>query len=128
MEAVILQVIPLLFMQINQKTASSFQQIYTKNIMCAKCTALPVTMLKRAFYPIADFTFCCWATLKRCYRNWTHCVSHINTWTVSIHCSSVDSVEELLSRVVMSLTVSKKHYILLKKKQNAQHCEKEILE
>ena len=69
-------------------------------------------MPKCAFYPIADITFFCWVMLKSHYRNWTYCVSQINTWTVSIHCSSFDSVELLLSRVVTFLKTCKEQSTL----------------
>ena len=75
-----------------------------------------------ALYQIAIFLFFCWVTLKSCYRNWTHCVSHINTLTVSIHCSSIDSLEILLSRVVKSLIMCKEQPIFLKYTQLWTEC------
>ena len=90
--------------------------IFCKNkhkINWAKSTALITTMPKCASYQIAEFTFCCWVTLKSCYRTKTHCVSQINTRTASIHCSSIDSMEISL-RVVKCLKMCQDQSILIK--------------
>ena len=97
-----------------KKQPFHFKKKHTKNIVWAKSTALPTRMPKFPYNPIADFTFYCWVTLKSCYRNWTHSVSHMNTWTVSIHCSSVSSVQKLLSRMFKCLITSKDQSILIK--------------
>ena len=75
-----------------------------------------------AFHPIVDFTFFWWVTLKGYYRNWTHCVSHIHTWTVSIHCPSIDSVEVLLSRVVTCLILCTEQSFLSKETSDWTEC------
>ena len=56
----------------------------------------------------------CSVTLKNYSRNWTHCVSHTNTWTVSIHYSSIDWKDILLSRVVKCLIMCKEQSIFFK--------------
>ena len=81
-----------------QKTTFSFVRLHTKNILWAKSTALPTTIPRLAFSPLAVKTFHCWLNLKGCYRDWSHFVSHINKWTVSMDSSSNVSVETLMSR------------------------------
>ena len=49
-----------------------------------------------------------------CYRNWTHSVPHINTWTVSIHYSSTDSGEKLFPGVDKCLITFKEQSTLTK--------------
>ena len=53
-----------------------------------------------------------WVTLKSYYRNLTHLVSHFNIRTVSIHCSSIDSLKVLLSRVVKCSILCKEQFTL----------------
>ena len=109
-----LQLIPSFYAKYSKNSLFIFKKEHTKNIVWAKSTALPTRMPKFPYNPIADFTFYCWVTLKSCYRNWTHSVSHMNKWTVSIHCSSVSSVQKLLSRKVKCLIISKEQSILIK--------------
>ena len=96
-----------------QKTSFCFLPVHTRNILWARSTALLNTITKCAVYPTADFKWC-WVTLKSCFRNWTYCVLHTSTWTVSLGCLSIDSVEKLLSRTVESLISRKKQSILIK--------------
>ena len=90
------------------KTRLFFLQTQSKKIMWAMSAALATTMPRCAFHPIPDITFYCWVMLKRCYRNWIHCFSHINTWTVSMNSSSIDSAKLLLSRRAKCLIMCKK--------------------
>ena len=109
-------------MQSTQKTTFSFLQIHTKNVLWAKSTVLPTTMPNCAFLPTADFTFYCSVKTKSCYGNWTHCVSHINMWTLSIDCSSIDSVNILLSRKVKCLTLCKEQSFLIQGTEEWTEC------
>ena len=102
------------------KKHSFFFQKRTKNLRWAKSTALPTTM--PCFYPIADIAIYCWLTMKSCYRNWTHCVLHINTWTVSIPSSNIDSVEIFLSSVVKCLILCTEESVLIKETEEWTEC------
>ena len=70
----------------------------------------------------AEITFSCWVTLKSYCRNWTYCVSHINTSTVYIYRSSIDSVEILLSRVVKCFIMCKEQTNLIKETSEWIEC------
>ena len=71
-------------------------------------------MPRCAFCPNGEVAFYCWVTLKSCYRNWTHRVSHINTWTVFSHSSSTESESKLLSIAVKCLIKCRAQSVLLK--------------
>ena len=57
-----------------------------------------------------------------CYRKWTLSVSHINAWTLSIHYSSIDSVESIMPRVEKRLIMCKEQSILNKETDNSTKC------
>ena len=101
-------------MQSSPKRDISFLKIHRRRVLWAKSTALPTTMLKHAVYPSADIILFWCVTLNCSYWNWTHCVSHINTWTVSLHISSINSVAILLSRLVKCLIMWEKQSILIR--------------
>ena len=71
---------------------------------------------KICFLPNCRYHVFLMVTLKSYCRNWTFYVSNINTWTVPIHCTSVDSVKILLSGVVRCSTMCKEQSILIKKR------------
>ena len=54
------------------------------------------------------------ALLKNSYKNCSHCVPHINTWTVLIHFSSIESVENLSPIVEKCLIMCREEFILIK--------------
>ena len=91
-----------------------------ENIFWAQSTSLPTTMPKYAFQPTAAILLFCWVTLKSCYRNWTYCVSHIDTWTVSIHTSSIDSVEILLLSATKCSIMWREQFFFKKKKTKTE--------
>ena len=109
-------------MQRVQKPAFSFLKKRGKFIFGAKRTTLPTKRSRCALYATADFIFYCWVTLKKCYRNWTHFTSNINTWTVSIHNLSVKKVELLLSGVVKYLIMCKKQSVLFNEAEEWTEC------
>ena len=112
-------------MQSFHKTTFSFLQLQTKNILWAKSTALPTTMLSCAFYPIADIRFFCGVTLRICYRIWTQYFPyfpHIDKWTVSFHSSSIDSLENLLSRSAKCLIICRWQSASIKETEEWTEC------
>ena len=115
MAAVMLQVVPI-FLQSNQVKTFSFLQKHTRNKLCAQSTELPTTTRRCAFPRFADLKFYCLVTLKSCYRFSTHCISHINTSTFSLHSSSIDPLEILLSRAANCLILRKKKAASIKEK------------
>ena len=76
---------------------------------------------KMCFSPISNYHVFFCVSLRSYYRNWTHCVSQINTWTVSIHCLSIDFVKILLSRVFKCLIRCKEQSFLTKKRVDRMH-------
>ena len=54
------------------------------------------------------------ALLKKCYKNCSRCVPHINTWTVLIHCSIIESVNNLSPRVEKGLIISREEFNSIK--------------
>ena len=99
MAAVMLQVIRRFHAMFSKNSFFISANTYKKHCE-QKSSAQPLTMPRCAFYPNADFAFRCCVTLKSCYKNSNFCVPHINTWTVSVHCLEIDSVEIMLSSVV----------------------------
>ena len=82
------------------KTALFFLQVFTKFILWVESTALPTTMLRYAFYPIADirsFMLGNVEELRTTVDLLCFTVLHIGTWTASIHSSSIDSVQKVFS-------------------------------
>ena len=106
MAAVMLQVIPSLYAKYSKNSIFIFAVTYEKYIV-SKEYCIAHQDAKLCFLPKCSYPFYCWVTLMSYYRNWTHCVPHINMWTVSIHCSSMDSIEILLSRMVKCLIMCK---------------------
>ena len=96
MAPVMLQVIPSFYAKVSKNSLFVSANTYEKYIS-SKEYCIANAMIRYASYPVADIKFFCWVTLKSCCRNWIHCISYINKWTVSMHSSSIDSVEILLS-------------------------------
>ena len=108
------------FIQFSLKTVF-FGNTYKKNVY-KKLTVILTTMKKSAFYPIADITWKQKEILMSCYRNWTHFVPQINTWTVSIHYSTADSSEQVLPRVDKCLKMCKENSTLAKEVGDLPKC------
>ena len=89
-----------------------------KNTMFVKTTASPFTTTRRIFYPLVKIKLYYLEKLRSWYINWIHFVSPINTWTAYIPCSSTDSVEKLLQRVEMCLTMCREQSLLTKETED----------
>ena len=95
-----------------------FLQVFTKFIFWVESTALPPTMLRYAFYPIADIRFFMLGNVEElrttvdllCFT-----VLHIGTWTASIHSSSIDSVQKVFSNFFRQFFVKWIKYGLTKR-------------
>ena len=70
-----------------------------KITLFVKTTASPITTKRPVFYPLVNIILYYLKTFKSYKGNWIHFVSPINTLTVCIHYSSIDSVEKILQRV-----------------------------
>ena len=104
-----LQIIPSFYAKCSNNS------IHTKNILWATITAFRTTTPTCTFYRSADITFLRWVTLKSYSRSWTLGVSQTNTWTLSIQCSSLDSMEIVFSRMVNCLYCAKSSLFYSKK-------------
>ena len=91
-----------------------FLQKHMKNTLFVTNTASPITTTRRFLYPHVKNTFYYLEKLRNCYINWTHFVSPINTRTASILCSSTASIEKILQRVEMCLTMCREQSPLTK--------------
>ena len=83
--------------------------------MWVKNTKLLAAMTSWASYTFVYIAIYWSETLERCYKSWMRSVWTTNTPTVSIHFSSTDSIETLLSKLVKCLIMCKEQYILIKK-------------
>ena len=99
-------------MPVNEKTA--LFSANTKKFLVSKEYCIAYHDAEMWFFANADIIFFWWLTLNNFHRNWTHCVSDISTWIDSIHSSSIDLVERLLSRAVKRLIMTKEQSILIK--------------
>ena len=86
-----------------------------KKTLFVKTTALPSTMTRRVLYPFVNIIIHYLKKLRSCYINWKLFVSPINRWTVFIPCSSTASVEKVLQKVEMCLTMCREQSRLTKK-------------
>ena len=68
---------------------------------------------KMCFLASCRFHILLLENIEELLQKLAHFVPHINKWTVSIYCSSVDSVEILLSRVVKWLIMCREQSILI---------------
>ena len=95
-------------------------QISSKKTLWAKSTALSTTIPRYALFPLADIKFYCWVTSKSCNRYWTQCVPFMNTQTASIHSSSTDSVDILLSKLIKCLKMWKEQSASIKRNSGVE--------
>ena len=86
------------FTQNFQEKISLFLQIHMKKKLVVETTALPITTTRRDFYPLVDIILYYLKTLKSYWRSWIHFASPINTWTVCIHYSNIDSFEMSIAK------------------------------
>ena len=121
MAAIMLQTIPSFYAKIAEKV-SSFLQLHMKNTLFVKTTASPITTKKRAFYPPVNIILYYLETFRSYWRSWTHFASPINTWTVCIHYSSIDSVEKLLQRVDKCLITCNEQLTLITETREWTEC------
>ena len=105
-----------------QKKVSLFLQKHMENSLFVRTSALPITTLRRGPYPLVNITLYHLEKLRNCYINWIHSVSPINTWTVFIPCSSTASMEKLLQRVEMCLTMCREQSPLTKETEEWTKC------
>ena len=106
-----------------QEKVSLFRQKHKKNSLFVKTTALPVTTKRRVLYPLVNITLYYLEKLRKCYINWIHFVSPINTWTVFRPCSSTAPMEKILQRVEMCLTMCREQSTLTKETEQWTKCQ-----
>ena len=121
MAAIMLQTIPSFYAKLSEKSPFISAKTYEKNLVC-KDYCIAHHDNKTFFYPFVNITVYYLEKLGNCYINWTHFVSPIDTWTVSIPCSNTDSAELLLQRVQMCLTMCKKQSPLTKETEEWTNC------
>ena len=129
MAPALLQVILSCYANFPKNSFSIFAFTYEKHIESKKTVLLAKTT-KCAFYPNAEIAFFSGVTLKISHRNWTHCVPYINTGTVFMYSSGIDSVGILLPIVVRCLIMCRSSLFLSKKHrsgQNARIAKKRLL-
>ena len=98
MAAVMLQVISSFYAKYSKSNLLIFANTYEKHIVSKEyCIAHHDAIM--CFLPNCRYHILLFGNVEQLLQKLDHCVSHINTWTVSIHCSSIDSIEILLSRV-----------------------------
>ena len=122
MAAIMLETIPSFYAKISGKKISLFLQKHMKITLFVKTTASPITTIRRVLYPLVNITLYYLKKLRNCLINWIHFVSPINKWTVFIPCSSTASLEKLLQRVEMCLTICRKQSPLTKETEELTKC------
>ena len=93
-----------------------------KNIFFVKTTASPITTKRRVLYPLVNITLYYLKKVRKCFINWICFVSPIKTWTIFIPCSSTASMEKLLQRVKMCLTMCREQSFLTKETEDWTKC------
>ena len=121
MAAIMLQTKPSFSTNISEK-GSFILLVQTKKTLSAQTTASPITTTRHVFYPLVRIILYYLETLKRSKRSWIHFASPINTWTVCIHYSSIDSVEKLLQRVDKCLITCNEQLTLITETREWTEC------
>ena len=91
-------------------------------------TALLTAMPRFPFYPVANISFFWSITLKSCWGNWSHCVSHIKTVFILLRYQFSGI---FFSRLVKCLKICKEQSALTKATEEwteSQHRGKQTLE
>ena len=93
-----------------------------KNLLFVKTTASPTATKRRVFYPLLNIILYYMEMFRSYQRSWRHFASPINTWTVCIHFSSIDSVEKLLQKVDKCLITSNEQLTLITETREWTEC------
>ena len=112
MAAIMLQTIPSFYARISEKSLFICATKHEKYFGC-KDYCITLHNEKTYFYRLVNIILYYLETFKSYERSWIHFVSPINTWTVCIHYSSIDSVEKLLQRVDKCLIMCKEQLTLI---------------
>ena len=96
-----------------RKKTSFFLQIHMENTLFLPTTASPITTTRPEIFPLVKIILYYLETLKSFQRSWIHFVSPINTCTVCIHYSNINSVEKFLQRVDKCLITSNEQLTLI---------------
>ena len=130
MAAIMLQTIPSFYTNVSENSFFISANAYEKKTLFEKTTVSPITTIRRVFYPFVNIIYYYMETFKSYWWTWTHFASPINTWTVCIHYSSIDSAKKFLQRVNKCLITCNKQLTLIPKQgswQNSEHCKKRPL-
>ena len=121
MAAIMLQTITSFYAKISEKSLLISAKTYKKTLF-VKTTASPITTTRRVLYMLVNIILYYLQELRNCYINSIHFVPPINTWTVFILCSSTASMEKLLQRVELSLTMCREQSPLTKETEEWKKC------
>ena len=125
-----LQTIPSFYAKISEKSLFISATTYEKYIVC-KDYCIAHHNEKTCFLPACIYHIVLLGNVQELLKKLDTFASLINTWTVCIHFSSIDSVEKFLQRLDKCLITCNGQLTLIKKQgsgQNAEHCKKETLE
>ena len=101
------------FTQKFQKKVSLFLHLHMKNSLFVKTTVSPITTKRRVFLPACKYHIVLLGNVQELLKNWIHFALPINTSTVFIHYSSIESVENLLQKVVQCLITCNEQLTLI---------------
>ena len=121
MAAIMLQTIPSFYAKTSEKSLFVSATTYEKYVVC-KDYCIAHQNEKTRFYPLVNIILYYLETFKSYQRSWIHFASPINTWTVCIRYSSIDSVEKLLQRVDKCLITCNEQLTLITETREWTEC------
>ena len=121
MAAIMLQTIPSCYAKISGKSLFISATTYEKYIVCEDyCIAHHNA--KTCFLPTCKYHILLLGNVQELLKKLDTLASLINTWTVCIHFSSIDSVEKLLQRVDKRLITCNGQLTLITEKREWKEC------